>query len=333
MRVLPGAAGVSAALLVIGLAAVPTVDAAAATESSTLYVVVNGAGCNDSGPGTQAEPFCTIQAAANVVDPGQTVDITGANSQGVTTPLTITRSGTSAEPITFTYGASGGLIVYPDGTSRPSIATVQFAGGKAAENTTLATGSTVDFYNNSSGSLDLDVLTYGIDDINTTEGYGASGETYTPITPARVLGSTKLAAHHSVTFQVAGRDGIPVGATDVLLNITASAETTAGGFVTYAASGSPLYAVDSGFWAKGQQITNLVMMGVEGDAVIDNTSSGSANFTADAVGYYTFGGQTSMFLPATPRRLLNVKINGRQTVNSRLRVVECRPPPMRSRST
>jgi hypothetical protein len=117
-----------------------------------------------------------------------------------------------------------------------------------------------------------------------------------------------------VTFPVAGRDGIPAGATDVLLNVTASAETTAGGFVTHTTTAGPLYAVNSGFWAKGQQVTNLVMMGAAGDAVIDNTSSGSANFTADAVGYYTFTGQTSVFIPATPRRLVNVKINGRQTV-------------------
>lgn len=203
---------------------------------------------------------------------------------------------------------SGGVIVYPDGTSRPSTAAVQFSGGKAAENSVLATGTTVDFYNNSSGSIDLNVVTYGLDDDNTTY-----ADTYTPITPTRVLGSTKLARGHTTTFQLAGRDGIPANADAVLLNVTASAETTPGGYVTYPADENQA-PVDGGYWAKGEQVTNLVMMPVDGDAVIDNSSSGTASFTADAVGYYTYEASNSVFLPATPRRLLDVKINGRQTV-------------------
>ena len=69
---------------------------------------------------------------------------------------------------------AGDVTVYPNGTPRPGLPTVQFQAG-AAENSALATGSTVDFYNGSAGSIDLDVVTYGIDTI--TEPYGITGAT------------------------------------------------------------------------------------------------------------------------------------------------------------
>jgi len=64
-------------------------------------VNANSLQCSDSGPATQAEPFCSLQAAANVVDPGQTVDI----ESNIATPVMITRSGTASAPITFTGSA------------------------------------------------------------------------------------------------------------------------------------------------------------------------------------------------------------------------------------
>ncbi|SOB81977.1 Right handed beta helix region [Streptomyces sp. 1331.2] len=92
------ALAVGATLLgTVGLPAVGAGSAAAA--GGTLYVNnAAGANCTDSGSGTQAAPFCTIAAAAAVVQPGQTVAI----GDGVyAESLTITRSGTAAAPITF----------------------------------------------------------------------------------------------------------------------------------------------------------------------------------------------------------------------------------------
>jgi PKD repeat protein len=109
-----GLAGVTAAVLIIGGAAIPAARAgevaagrdAAATPGTTLYVDFNGP-CSDSGPGTLANPFCTVQAAANVVDPGQTVDIIAASTNVDPQSLTIARSGTPTEPITFTWPGTG----------------------------------------------------------------------------------------------------------------------------------------------------------------------------------------------------------------------------------
>jgi hypothetical protein len=82
-----------------------TADGAQSADSAaTLYVNQLSAGCSDSGPGTQAVPFCSIQAAADMVNPGQTVDIEGKGPPGGQiryAPVTITRSGTPSAPITF----------------------------------------------------------------------------------------------------------------------------------------------------------------------------------------------------------------------------------------
>lgn len=70
---------------------------AATPRATNLYVDNTGTNCTDTGPGTAAAPFCTIQAAADVVSPGQTVHILGTYSQ----PVTIRRSGTATKPISF----------------------------------------------------------------------------------------------------------------------------------------------------------------------------------------------------------------------------------------
>ncbi|MFF4114091.1 PKD domain-containing protein [Streptomyces sp. NPDC001714] len=72
----------------------------------TLYVEQYSTVCSDSGTGTQSRPFCTVQAAADVVEPGDTVRILGDYSLSPhPEAVTLTRSGTSDKPITFS-GAS-----------------------------------------------------------------------------------------------------------------------------------------------------------------------------------------------------------------------------------
>jgi len=102
--------------LLIGSVPVP----AAATTPTTLYVQDEFGPCSDSGPGTLAEPFCGIQAAADVVQPGQTVivgyhDLDGSYDGDVH----ITHSGTPDQPITFEaaypgpYPTNGAIFILP----------------------------------------------------------------------------------------------------------------------------------------------------------------------------------------------------------------------------
>ncbi|HEX5118287.1 MAG TPA: PKD domain-containing protein [Pseudonocardiaceae bacterium] len=54
--------------------------------------------CSDTGPGSADQPYCSIQAAANAVLPGQTVHIAAGQYSG---QVDITHSGVQGSPITF----------------------------------------------------------------------------------------------------------------------------------------------------------------------------------------------------------------------------------------
>ena len=96
------AAGAALIVSVGSLIAVPS--AAQAAQSGGILYVNNyssgsgGGPCSDATTDSSVTPYCTIQAAANVAQPGQTVQIwPGRYSGGVT----ITRSGTASAPIKF----------------------------------------------------------------------------------------------------------------------------------------------------------------------------------------------------------------------------------------
>jgi PKD repeat protein len=73
--------------------------AAHAASAGTYYVSADTTSCDDSGPGTSTEPFCTIQqAAATATSPGDTVLIGPGEYAG---EVDITASGTASAPITF----------------------------------------------------------------------------------------------------------------------------------------------------------------------------------------------------------------------------------------
>jgi PKD repeat protein len=84
-------------------------------------VYINGGGCTTTGPGTQAEPFCTIQEAANVVQAGQTVEVQGDDSGNVAGTLTISSKGTQAEPISFIYEQGALAYLGQEQTGRAAV--------------------------------------------------------------------------------------------------------------------------------------------------------------------------------------------------------------------
>ncbi|MEU2771960.1 right-handed parallel beta-helix repeat-containing protein [Streptomyces sp. NPDC007162] len=103
-------------LVIVGVLAGAPAAAADTGQPRTLYVQ-DVDWCSDTGPGTQGVPLCSVQAAADVVVPGQTVDIVGPPRHGGR--VTLTRSGTSSAPITFQgvssdpIGTSAALILPP----------------------------------------------------------------------------------------------------------------------------------------------------------------------------------------------------------------------------
>ncbi|MEU8126062.1 right-handed parallel beta-helix repeat-containing protein [Micromonospora sp. NPDC049049] len=105
-----------ATVVLTGGALVGTILPAQADAPTTLYVRQNPtANCSDQYPGTLAQPFCTIGAAAAVVTAGQTVDVGGGNYRE---RVTIPTSGTPEQPVTFfasdvatLIGATAGFVI------------------------------------------------------------------------------------------------------------------------------------------------------------------------------------------------------------------------------
>lgn len=98
------AVGVSVAVLIVAgvMSGWGTGRATADAGSAGTLYVNHDVTCSDTGTGTQSAPFCTVQAAADVVEPGQTVRIESPDRLSYSGSVTLTRSGTKDAPITFT---------------------------------------------------------------------------------------------------------------------------------------------------------------------------------------------------------------------------------------
>ena len=129
----------------------PLAAHAASSGASTYYVdnttQNNNSTCNDTGPGTEVEPFCSITAAVGVATvPGDTVLIEPGAYDG---EVHITASGTAADPITFepatpksnpslnvnvvTAVSTDQYGLYLDGASYVDVSGISFDGQTATE--------------------------------------------------------------------------------------------------------------------------------------------------------------------------------------------------------
>ncbi|MBR7832364.1 right-handed parallel beta-helix repeat-containing protein [Actinospica durhamensis] len=100
------------AALIVSIGSLVGIPAAAhAAASGSVLYVKTGPTCSDTTTDSSVTPYCTIQAAANVVEPGQTVQI----SEGTyDSNVTITRSGTAAAPIKFVGEGDFSMQPYND---------------------------------------------------------------------------------------------------------------------------------------------------------------------------------------------------------------------------
>jgi parallel beta-helix repeat protein len=93
--------GARYAVAALGGFALVVLSATAASAATTWYVN-NTVSCSNSGPGTQATPFCTIGTAAAKATAGQTVQVVAGTYTEAVTPK---NSGTASAPITYAAGA------------------------------------------------------------------------------------------------------------------------------------------------------------------------------------------------------------------------------------
>lgn len=127
----------AASVIAIALLACSAVPVAhAASTGFVLYVDNTNSACTDSGTGTAAAPFCTVQAAFNDAAAGKTVEIEAGT---YTSPATLTASGTADAPITVRFGWSPNTTFNP--TTAPGFALPQ---GSKASALTISGASYVD---------------------------------------------------------------------------------------------------------------------------------------------------------------------------------------------
>ncbi|MBR7824749.1 right-handed parallel beta-helix repeat-containing protein [Actinospica sp. MGRD01-02] len=105
-------AAVSVSLALTGVAATAHAD-----STNVLYVNGSSSACTDSGTGTAAAPYCTIQAAANAAVAGDTVDIAAGSYTG---QVDVKSQGTAAAPIVFQ--PEGGSVAIEDATGQTGAA-------------------------------------------------------------------------------------------------------------------------------------------------------------------------------------------------------------------
>ncbi|MCA4133049.1 carboxypeptidase regulatory-like domain-containing protein [Arthrobacter sp. M4] len=137
------------------------------------------------------------------------------------------------------------------------------------------------------------------------------------IPPTRFLdtrNTAKVGPGGSVSFTIAGANGVPADASAVVMNITVT-EPSSFGFVTAHASGTPKPNASNLNYATGQTVPNLavVPIGADGKVTLSNTSSGSVQLIADVAAYYR-GGVPSVpgaFQPISPSRFLDTRTASR----------------------
>ncbi len=148
-------------------------------QAATYYVSTAG---SDSNPGTGSLPFQTIQQAANVVNPGDTVIVrdgtySNAAASGVGSKLIyMSRGGTASKWVTFAAEHTWGAVV--DGLSNTTAEAWAFAANYIRVQGFEVKGFSDDGFSNYNGGQYIDILGNHIHDMGrycTTTGIGRDG--------------------------------------------------------------------------------------------------------------------------------------------------------------
>ncbi|QMU79861.1 hypothetical protein GXW83_33340 [Streptacidiphilus sp. PB12-B1b] len=186
---------------------------------------------------------------------------------------------------------AGHITVYPDGQPAPTASNLNFTAGQTIPNLVVVpvTNGKVDLYNASGSTADLlaDISGY----------FGPSGSSFQAVRPIRAIDTRSglggaggaIAPDAAVSLNVTDLPGLPISGTvtAVVLNVTATAPTTAG-HLTVFADGQPLPTASNLNFTTGETIPNLVVVPVV-DGAVDfyNGSGGTVQLIADVEGYYT----------------------------------------------
>jgi hypothetical protein len=139
----------------------------------------------------------------------------------------------------------------------------------------------------------------------TSASAAASGSGYTAITPFRALGTSAagapVVAGTPANVQITGTN-VPAGATAAVLNVTASAPTSAGYLTVYPEGGTAPATSNVNFTA-GETVANLVTVPLSSAGGISVANfAGTTAVDVDVEGYYSTGG-AGLYNPVSPVRV------------------------------
>ncbi|MFJ3900457.1 N-acetylmuramoyl-L-alanine amidase [Streptomyces sp. NPDC090025] len=193
--------------------------------------------------------------------------------------------------VTATGPTAGGFVsVHPTGTARTSASNLNFVPGQTIPNLVIVPigkDGKVSFYNKS-GNVDLiaDAMGYFSAD--------PAGASHVNIGPKRLMDTraglgvpkAKVGKGGVVSLAVAGTQGVPAGATAVVLNVTATGPTS-GGFVSVYPGGTVRSSASNLNFTAGLTIPNLVIVPVGKDGKVNFYNHlGSVDLLADITGYF-----------------------------------------------
>ena len=215
-------------------------------------------------------------------------------------------------------GPDSYLTVWPTGQARPLASNLNFEPGVSVPNLVIArvgNEGKVSLYNNlGTVNVAADIQGYFLGD--------ASGSTYVPLAPQRVLDtrngtggtSTKVGPGGVIELKVTDAGGVPAtGGTAVALNVTATNVTGAESFLTVWPSGTSRPVASNLNFIGGQTVPNLVIARVgEGGKVSIYNNVGSVDVVADTQGYFAAPVTApplpgSVYFPTSPARILDTR--------------------------
>lgn len=248
----------------------------------------------DTRPATQVGPYGSPWGAGVSRDMAVT-GVGGVPASARAVALNVTVTGTTA---------SGYLSVWPAGESRPAASSLNWSAGQTIAHAVTAkvgvAGKVAVF--NEAGSAHVVVDVVGYYD-------SAAGDGFSPLPPARIL-DTRQAGQpapwgegETKAVSVTGVGGIPADADAVVVNVTVTGTTGAGGFLSVWPSGQLQPTASSLNWAPGDTIANAVTLkpGPDGKVSVFN-ASGDTQVIIDVAGWFA-AGTGALFHPLSPTRI------------------------------
>jgi hypothetical protein len=219
--------------------------------------------------------------------------------------------------VTATEAAQAGYVsVYPSGTRRPTVSSLNLEAGQTAANLVtvkVGTNGKVTLFSSGGTHLIADVAGYYIPAVTSSDGRLQTAG------PERILDTriglgaaqARVPAGGSIDLHVTGRGSVPTaGVSAVVLNITGD-QASADGYVTVWPTGMDRPVVSNLNLVAGETRANLVVVPLGADGQVSLFSSGGTALIADVAGWFTDAAATDnsvgLFVPVIPTRMLDTR--------------------------